>query len=226
MLVERLLNLALIGGEPILWLLLVLSVLCVAVIVERMIMYLRNRIDLSEFSVSLVNLLNEGKVDEAIKMAEEGHSVEAVVVMEGLRNYDKGPAVAKELMDAVALQRRQNLDSWLVFLGTIGSNAPYIGLLGTVLGIIKAFHDLAFNAAEGASAVMAGISEALVATAVGLLVAIPAVVFFNYFKNRQKLIMGNVDQLMGVVLAFIEEVKDKKSFEDDCNKTLKVNGSK
>jgi len=223
MIVEKLLSLALVGGEPILWLLLLLSVLTIAVVIERAVVYLRNRIDLADFAVKLVNFLNEGKVADAMEMAGQVHAAEAGIVLEGLRNYDKGPAVAKELMDAVALQKRQSLDRWLVFLGTIGSNAPFIGLLGTVLGIIKAFNDLAFNAAEGASAVMAGISEALVATAVGLLVAIPAVVFFNYFKNRQKRIMNNADQLMGVVLAFIVEVRDKRELEDNC---AALNGKK
>ncbi len=223
MIVEKLLSLALVGGEPILWLLLLLSVLTIAVVIERALVYLRNRIDLADFAVKLVNFLNEGKVADAMEMAGQVHAAEAGIVLEGLRNYDKGPAVAKELMDAVALQKRQSLDRWLVFLGTIGSNAPFIGLLGTVLGIIKAFHDLAFNAAEGASAVMAGISEALVATAVGLLVAIPAVVFFNYFKNRQKRIMNNADQLMGVVLAFIVEVRDRRELEDNC---AALNGKK
>jgi len=104
----------------------------------------------------------------------------------------------------MVLRQQQHLDRRLSILGTIGSNAPFIGLLGTVLGIIKAFHDLSFNAAGGPSVVMAGIAEALVATAVGLLVAIPAVVFFNYFKSRQKQIMSNISQLQKTMLAFTE----------------------
>jgi biopolymer transport protein ExbB len=93
------------------------------------------------------------------------------------------------------------LERNLAFLGTLGNNAPFIGLFGTVLGIIRAFHELSGNQAGGVAVVMAGISDALVATAVGLLVAIPAVVGFNYFNRRVRQSLANVDALAHVVLA-------------------------
>ena len=203
--VDRLLNLALVGGEPILYLLIALSFLSVAVVLERLWAYLRNRVDLPGFSARLVRSLNDGDLDGARELAGAGTSAEARVVAEGLLNFDKGPTVAAELMESTSLQEQQRLDKRLSILGTIGSNAPFVGLLGTVLGIIKAFHDLSLNAEGGPSVVMAGIAEALVATAVGLLVAIPAVVFFNYFKNRQKRIMSNIAQLQKMLLAFVDE---------------------
>jgi biopolymer transport protein ExbB len=85
-------------------------------------------------------------------------------------------------------------------LGTLGNNAPFIGLFGTVLGIIKAFADLAKNQGGGATVVMAGIADALVATAVGLLVALPAVVAFNIFQGRIRRTMGRVDTLAHLIL--------------------------
>jgi len=91
-----------------------------------------------------------------------------------------------------------------VFLGTVGSNAPFIGLFGTVLGIIKAFKDLASNTSEGSQAVLAGISEALVATAVGLLVAIPAVIAFNYFNKKVKGVLTNANALTHAILAHLK----------------------
>ena len=90
-------------------------------------------------------------------------------------------------------REKLRLERNLAFLATLGSNAPFVGLFGTVLGIIKAFHDLAGNQAGGPSVVMAGISEALVATAVGLMVAIPAVVAFNYFNRRVRSFMCKVE---------------------------------
>jgi biopolymer transport protein ExbB len=96
---------------------------------------------------------------------------------------------------------RMRLERNLAFLGTLGNNAPFIGLFGTVLGIIRSFHDLAGNQAGGVGIVMAGISEALVATAVGLLVAIPAVIGFNFFNRRVRQVLANVDALAHVVLA-------------------------
>jgi biopolymer transport protein ExbB len=203
--VDKLLNLALIGGEPIMYVMVFLSLLSIAVVVERYVTYFRNRIDLAEYSAEMISLLAEGKVDEALEKSESINSAESAVTAEGLRNFKKGEKVASKLMDSMSMRRRQMLDRRLAVLGTIGSNAPFVGLLGTVLGIIKAFNDLAFNAGGGPSVVMAGIAEALVATAVGLLVAIPALAFFNYFKNRQNNIMSNVAQLQKIVLAFIDE---------------------
>lgn len=203
--VERLLNLALVGGEPILYLLIALSLLSIAIVIERSITYLRNSIDVPAFRTTLVELLNKGDIKGAIAAATRIKSAESAVTLEGLQNFDKGSRVAGELMEAMTMRRQQQLDRWLTVLGTIGSNAPFVGLLGTVLGIIQAFRDLAFDSQSGPSVVMAGIAEALVATAVGLLVAIPAVVCFNYFKNRQTQILSNIAQLERTLLAFIED---------------------
>ncbi len=203
--VDRLLNLALIGGEPILYILIFLSLLSIAVVLERVVYYVRRGLDVPLFSSKLVEHLNGGETEAAVKITEGMLAAEAAVAREGLMNFDKGSKVAAELMESMAMKQQQDLDRWLIILGTIGSNAPFIGLLGTVLGIIKAFHDLAFDSQGGPSVVMAGIAEALVATAVGLLVAIPAVIFFNYFKNRQKRILSNIAQIQRVLLAFIDE---------------------
>lgn len=216
--VDRLLNMALVGGEPILYLLIGLSFISIAVGVERYITYLRNRIDLPDFTSRIVGLLNQGDLDSAQKVAESNNSAEALVAAEGLANFSKGATVARELMDSMTMKQQQRLDKHLSILGTIGSNAPFAGLLGTVLGIIKAFNDLALNAAGGPSVVMGGIAEALVATAIGLLVAIPAVVFFNYFKNRQKGILANMEQLKKTLLAFI----GNKSLDGDSSPVRQV----
>jgi biopolymer transport protein ExbB len=96
---------------------------------------------------------------------------------------------------------RLDMERNLGVLGTLGNNAPFIGLFGTVLGIIKAFADLSRNQAGGAGAVMSGISEALVATAVGLMVAIPAVIAFNFFQGRVRKTLGRVDAMAHLVLA-------------------------
>jgi len=200
--IEQLLSLATHGGEDILYLLMALSLLSLTVVAERWITYARNRLDLSEFSAALIERLNERDLEGALARARTSRAAEAQVAAEGLSNFRRDPTVAAELMESMRLRQQQRLDRRLGILGTVGSNAPFVGLLGTVLGIIKAFHDLAGNAQGGPSVVMAGIAEALVATAVGLVVAIPAVVFFNYFKGRQRQIMGNVAQVQKLLLAF------------------------
>ena len=90
----------------------------------------------------------------------------------------------------------------LLVLGTLGNNAPFIGLFGTVLGIIKAFNDLAIAGTSGPTVVMRGVSEALVATAVGLLIAIPAVAAYNYFQSRIKKSLASADRLSRLLLAY------------------------
>lgn len=205
--VDKLLNMALLGGEPILYMLIILSVLSIIVVIERAVIYGRNRFNGAAFTSKIVELLNENKISDAIAFSKNQCSAEASVVTEGLQNFNKKKSVVSELMNAAEMAQLQRLDKRLNVLGTIGANAPFVGLLGTVLGIIKAFNDLAFNTDGGASVVMAGIAEALVATAIGLLVAIPAVVFFNYFKNKQKQIMINTARLENMILAFVAETK-------------------
>ena len=128
---------------------------------------------------------------------EAGH---AAVRARSQRAHPRTDEVAAALEGAKARERLR-LERNLAFLATLGSNAPFIGLFGTVLGIIKAFHDLAGSQAGGPSVVMAGISEALVATAVGLMVAIPAVVAFNYFSRRVRCSMAQVDWVAQLAIA-------------------------
>nr|HPH69567.1 MotA/TolQ/ExbB proton channel family protein [Kofleriaceae bacterium] len=90
----------------------------------------------------------------------------------------------------------------------LGNNVPFIGLFGTVLGIIKAFDDLKSKSAEAESLVMGSIAEALVATAVGLLVAIPAVIAFNYFSRRLKVVLSSADECAHTVMALIYGSRD------------------
>ena len=99
------------------------------------------------------------------------------------------------------------MDRGLAVLATVGSNAPFVGLFGTVLGIIQSFHDLAVNTAEASEAVMGGISEALVATAVGLMVAIPAVVLYNTFLRWTRARVARVESLASIVLSRLKPVE-------------------
>jgi biopolymer transport protein ExbB len=104
-------------------------------------------------------------------------------------------------MQAEKTRWRRTAERNLIILGTLGNNVPFIGLFGTVLGVIKAFDDLKRTTADSASLVMAGIAEALVATAIGLLVAIPAVVAYNYFNRRLRVVLGGADEVAHAVLA-------------------------
>jgi len=164
----QLLAFTLHGATWVLWLLIALSVASLAVMIERAWFYARHRIDSSKLAAEMRGLL-----------AEQQELV--------------GKDALAGAMEGAKANERMRLERNLAYLATLGSNAPFVGLFGTVLGIIKAFHDLAANQAGDPSVVMSGISEALVATAVGLMVAIPAVVAFNFFSRRVTAKMADVD---------------------------------
>ena len=121
-----------------------------------------------------------------------------------VRDYEKGPESVEDLLAGAMSKERQRYERLLSFLATVGNNAPFIGLFRTVLGIIRAFKDLSANMAEASGAVMAGIAEALIATAVGLLVAIPAVIAFNFLKGRVKDIADDGNLLCATLLASLK----------------------
>jgi len=185
-LVQTLLGLPVFRSEWVLYLLLGLSLASVAVMVERWFFYRSHRIDADALRTKLAELLAAGDFGGAAKVLQVHDTLETNVVLAGLKAYELGPESAEELIAGALGKEKARYEKRLNFLATLASNAPYVGLFGTVLGIVRSFRDLAANMADASSAVMAGIAESLIATAVGLLVAIPAVVAFNVFKARVK----------------------------------------
>jgi biopolymer transport protein TolQ len=131
-------------------------------------------------------LLESGKADAAAGWAQKQPSAVAQVVGYGLLHSGRSRRDLEELLGTKQKEEKLKLERWLGILGTLGNISPFIGLFGTVVGIIKAFRDLAMAGGGGPSVVAKGIAEALVATAAGLLVAIPAVMVYNYFMRRVK----------------------------------------
>ena len=201
-LVETLLNVTLIGTEWILWLLVVLSHVSISIALERAWFFSRQKTFGQEGTKKLQDMILARHYQNAIHYCEmRADCLEAKVALEGLRRHDAGLEVMKQAMEGFLLRQKKVLDQGLMVLATLGNNAPFIGLFGTVLGIIKSFHDLGLNPMGGAAVVMAGISEALVATAVGLLVAIPAVVFYNTFQRKVKVMTTDAESLMSTIIA-------------------------
>jgi biopolymer transport protein ExbB len=206
------------GASWVLWLLGLLSIISVAVIVERWIFYRSRGGNLRELAKQLDASLSAGEFQAAVQELERSPSVAATIAAAGLRLADRGPdAAAKAMQSAVALERSR-LERWLAYLGTLGNNAPFIGLFGTVIGVVGAFEELghgapghgtantAAAAAQVASqAVMVSIADALVATAVGILVALPAVAAFNYFQRRIAGLLSGTEVLSNLVLAYLAE---------------------
>jgi biopolymer transport protein ExbB len=199
--VEKLLAITSLGSEWVLWLLLALSVTSLGVMVERLIFYARIRLDFVKFSREVTRRLIDNDIDGIKGMCSTSASIESQTILRGLEYREKGVDAMEQSMNGFLFGEKQKLDHGLVILGTLGSNAPFIGLFGTVIGIIQAFSDLATNPAGGPAVVMAGISEALVATAVGLIVAIPAVIAFNGFQRVVRRKMSNAEAMKSLVVA-------------------------
>lgn len=205
-LIGTLMELPIFQAEWVLWVLLGLSLTSVAVMVERFLFYRRHRVDMTAVRTRLTELLDGGDLQGAAEYLSQFDSLETNTVLFGLRDYARGPDSVEDLLQGAARKERARYERWLPFLATVASNAPFIGLFGTVLGIIRAFKDLSSNMAEASGAVMAGIAEALIATAVGLLVAIPAVIAFNYLKGRVKHIADDGHLLCATLLSFLKSV--------------------
>jgi biopolymer transport protein ExbB len=181
MIANRLLALTNLGADWVLWLLVFLSVASVGVMIERAAFFLSRRLREAD---DVQRRLLAGDLAGAAAAVEGREGLEAEVVRAAAAHAARGPQAVREVVAATLERGRLDYERRLAFLGTLGNNAPFIGLFGTVLGVIRAFFDLARNpAAGGAGTVMAGISEALIATAVGLFVALPAVVAFNQFQR-------------------------------------------
>lgn len=210
MLSKKLLEFALIGAEWVLWLLVALSALSLAVMADRLILYLRTRERIAELEPEFVRALQQGDF-AAARAAVRADSLVRNVLREGLDLFAAGARQAAALEQAMrgALAReRSRFDARLTPLGTIGNNAPFIGLFGTVLGIIQAFHELGRMDPSAASTnqfIMGAIGDALVATGVGILVAIPAVAVYNAAKAHVSGRVRQAESLMGALLAFVHE---------------------
>ena len=200
--VEKLLGMTLLGSEWVLWLLIFLSVFSIGIIIERAIFFLKIRIDFSEFTENVAEKLAASDIEGVKQLCISNPALESQVMMKGIEYSSYGAEAMEQQMAGFVVGERQKLDSGLVVLGTLGNNAPFIGLFGTVIGIIKAFDDLAANPAGGPAVVMGGISEALVATAVGLLVAIPAVVAFNWYQRIVKRRIANSNAMIKMLVAY------------------------
>jgi biopolymer transport protein ExbB len=227
-LIHQFTKFAMLGAEWVMWLLIVLSVLSVALMLERAVLYRKMEDDLDKLAEDVRDLLRAQDIEGAKTRLSRSPSPAAMVALAGLNDSDRGAESAEEAMAGATARVRMVLERNLAFLATVGNNAPFVGLFGTVIGIIQAFDALKAQQAAAATAAAAGgpaaaqaaagmdaagrvmgtIAEALVATAIGLLVAIPAVAAFNYFSRKVKSILSSGDTITHVVLAHLKAKGD------------------
>jgi biopolymer transport protein ExbB len=177
---------SIISGGPAMWALLLLSVVAVAIVIERLLFFATQHSDSRGLLRQIGERIAADDLSGAIAICQQEKGMLPKILEFGLQRGEKNRA---DITDALSIALMENLNSLernLGVIGTIAVIAPFVGLFGTVLGIIRAFQDIALKGNSTPAVVAAGVSEALVTTAAGLFVAVIAVVFFNYFKTRIK----------------------------------------
>ncbi len=203
-------------------LLFVMSAWSIGVMIDRWIAYQAARKQSRVFAPAVAQALKEGRIDEALSIAEQNkRSHLAKVVTAGLQEFQahemsreiSGEEIeaSKRALERAAAIVHAELKRGVSSLATIGSTAPFVGLFGTVLGIINAFHGISTQKSTGLGAVAGGISEALVTTAIGLFVAIPAVWVYNYFSGKIEAFDVEMDNSSSELIDyFIKQTAGKK----------------
>jgi biopolymer transport protein ExbB/TolQ len=216
MLVEKLQRVASGGGTWVLWVMVFLSIWSMAVIFERAIFYWLREDNIEKLSNNILKALRCGDRKALVSTLNKSKSVEASIIYGTLDWIEEGTESFEEAVEAEVGKKKLELDKGMNFLGTLGNNAPFIGLLGTVLGVIQSFQALGGGQNKEAMAnVMVGISEALVATGVGLFVALPAVIAFNILNKKSADIEANVHIISKQILAFLKSDSRKIDYNQE-----------
>jgi biopolymer transport protein ExbB/TolQ len=219
MLIERLLKIALLGSEWVLYLLALLSMFSFTIMAERWIYFLRHGEDTDALRQKLVERMDAKDLEGAKKLVAGSRRISARIVSEALRWIGAGPNAISDAADSELARVKKDLEAGTNFLGTVGNNAPFVGLFGTVLGVIIAFEALG-KTGQNAGAmgdVMAGIAEALVATGVGLFVALPSVVGYNVIQKRIGEIETDSIALVKLVMAYSRSGLSAKTDPDGAS---------
>jgi biopolymer transport protein ExbB len=204
---ERLTSFAMMGATWVMWLLIGLSIIGMAILLERAWSLSRTRDDLASLRDDVQRHLRHDDVAGAQQRLAASPSYEARIAAAGLEVAGDGADAAEERMQGATQLAKLNMEKRLAFLGTIGANAPFVGLLGTVIGIIRAFHELDSSGGKVTSGLMSEVGEALVATAIGILVALPAVAAFNWMQRIIKARIARGDALGREVLAHLKAAR-------------------
>lgn len=182
------------AGGPIMWPLLLCSVVAVAIIVERLINLRASRVLDPSVIERITALAESGRTDRAIAVCREQPGIFSSIALAGLEISDNGEQAAKEAVEDAGRHETARLGRYLRALATIAAVSPLLGLLGTVTGMIEVFHTIAATGGGQAAELSSGISQALITTATGLLIAIPTLVAHNYFDGRAEGLVSDLER--------------------------------
>lgn len=204
MIVQSLLKISLLGATWVLYVLLALSVISIGATLERVLFFRKNKDAGKDLDEKLAKALYENDYAAVKRTLDQSRSLEASILRDALRWKKGGPAAVNDALESALGRARADLDRGATLLGTLGNNAPFVGLFGTIIGVIEAFSHLGASAqGAGMAKVMGGIAEALIATGVGIFVAIPAVVAYNVFQKKAGDIEGHAQSLARLVSAWL-----------------------
>jgi biopolymer transport protein ExbB len=175
-----------ISGGPAMWALLLLSVIAIAIVIERLLFFASQHSDSKGLLRALGQKIAADDLSGAIKVCQQNKGMLPKILEFGLKRGEKNRADITDALSIALMEHLNGLEKNLAIIGTIAVISPFVGLFGTVLGIIRAFQDIALKGNSTPAVVAAGVSEALITTAAGLFVAVVSVIFFNYFKSRIK----------------------------------------
>lgn len=182
------------AGGPLMWPLAIASLLTLTLIVERAINLRASRILHPKIVERVTGLVEGGRVDRAIAVCRESPGMFTSIVLPGLELVGKGEAAAKEAVENAGRHESSRLHRYLGTIATIAAVTPLMGLLGTVLGMINVFKTIAEQGGGQAASLSSGISQALITTASGLVVAIPALIAHNYFQEKADHLVGELER--------------------------------
>lgn len=203
-------------GGLVMWPILLCSILGLGVIIDRFIILRKAKINVPLFMVRIRTFLKRKDIDGAVSYCMEEKSPIANIVRKGLKKYKAGHARVKESIENAGAQEVSKLEKGLSILASVSGIAPLLGFLGTVTGMISAFMTIEnLQGSANPSDLAGGIWEALVTTAFGLMVGIPALAFYNYFLSRIKKLVSDMESVANDVVDIIQDNSSTSDVEED-----------
>lgn len=200
-----------IQGGAILWFIMGLAVVAGAIIIERLIFFRKIWADEEKLYLRIRASIKEGHYNEAMAICDQQLCPLSTVMKVAIENREYSESIQREILKDAVAQQAPRLERYLSSLGTITNIAPLLGLLGTVTGTMKAFGVLGkFGAVSDPAALANGVSEALITTVGGILVAVPATIFYNYLTSRVNVIITNLETQVNTVILMLNSAADRE----------------
>lgn len=187
----------------VMFILLIVAIVAVALFIERFIFYFSQKVDTDAYFKKVRETFKTGGITEVLALTKKDDHPQSHIVRTAFENYDLPEDMLAEMCESSVLEQRMRLEKFQGGIGTIGYVSPLLGLLGTVIGLIRAFHAIAVTGSGGPAVVSSGIAEALLTTAVGLIVAVPVIWGYNYLSKKSADIVDELESLMRKLLYMI-----------------------